>query len=350
MIDYRDIKYLDNMIDDSIIDPLTQVFSRTAIINIAKGLIKDNIPFTIMILDLDNFKQINDSFGHLSGDFILKSVGEKLKKFCYKDIYVGRYGGDEFLLLMSNVVEYDDVHHKLESLYERNKIFRKYYNDGLRDIYLTATLGCAKYPDDEKDYEKLFAKADKALYRGKIKGRNCYIIYVESKHKDIVVHEKAEGSLIKLFNSSKRLFDIYKGKKQIIKSTVDFLYSHLHCSYVYFLTNERTYITNYNDEEKRAIEYYELHLEKILNGDTIFFETPLTKYKANDEALANFLNSKAIQSIMVSKLKTYKTNYGYLIIAEKEITRIWQEHEIALVMYVSTLLEMELMNIDKDLN
>ena len=51
---------------------------------------------------------------------------------------------------------------------------------------------------------------------------------------------------------------------------------------------------------------------------------------------------------MVSKIKTYKMNYGYLVIAEKEITRIWQEHEIALVMYVSTLLEMELMNIDKD--
>ena len=342
--DYSDVKYLIDVNPDIAIDPLTKVFSRTAILKIAEGLVNDKIPFTMMILDLDNFKQVNDSFGHLSGDFILESIGQGLKKFCYIQTYVGRYGGDEFLLLMPNVTEYDDVHKHLESLYERNKIFRRYYNDGLRDIYCTATLGCASFPKDETSYEGVFNKADKALYRGKLKGRNCYIIYVESKHKDIVVHEKVEGSLVNTFNSIKRLFDIDKGKKHIIKSTVDYIYSHLHCSRVYFLTDERTYITNYNDDEKMAVNYFEPHLEMVLRGDTIFYETPLTKYKESDPKFRDWVNERGIQSLIIAKLKTYGRCYGYFIICENQITRIWQDNEIALVMYISTLLEMELMS------
>ena len=245
--DYNEIKYLSGTDDEVVIDQLTVLFNRNQIIRIANGLIEDKIPFTLMILDLDNFKQINDSFGHLSGDFILKSIGENLKKYCFGTHYVGRYGGDEFLLILPNVVDYDDVHKACESLFERNVIFRRYYNDGTRDIYVTATVGCAKFPEDDKNYEDLFTKADKALYRGKTKGRNCYIMYVESKHKNIVIHEKAEGSLLRNFNSVKRMFDIYRGKEQIIKSTVDFLYSELHCSYVYYLTPENTILSNYSD-------------------------------------------------------------------------------------------------------
>ena len=343
--DFSDIKYIDTDDDELVVDQLTRVLNRNTIIRIAKGLIEDKTPFTLMILDIDNFKNINDSFGHLSGDFILKSVGMNLKELCYEKYYVGRYGGDEFLILIPNVKEYDDIHAILEKIYERNKIFRRYYNDGKRDIFVTATLGCATYPNDEEIYEKLFDKADKALYRGKTKGRNCYIIYVESKHKNIVVHEKAESSLISSFNSIKRIFDMDKGKNKehIIKSIVDFLYSHLHCSNVYFLTEDRKYICNYRDDAKMVMYVYEPHLDMLLNGDTIFYKTPLTQYKKNDPALNDFINEKHIHSMMVSKLQTYDKNYGYLLICEKEITRIWQENEIALVMYVSSLLEMELM-------
>jgi diguanylate cyclase (GGDEF)-like protein len=340
--DYEEIKYVSGETEEVVIDQLTGIFNRNQIISIANGLIEDKTPFTLMILDLDNFKQINDSFGHLSGDFILKSIGEKLKEYCFGNIYVGRYGGDEFLLLLPNVVDYDDVHKTCEKLFERNKIFRRYYNDGIRDIYVTATVGCAKYPEDDSNYEELFTKADKALYRGKTKGRNCYIIYVESKHKNIVIHEKAEGSLLRNFNSVKRMFDIYRGKEQILKSTVDFLYSELHCSYVYYLSPESTVLCNYSDNIKYTGERYDIHLELLLNGDSLFFETPLTKFKAQDPILRDFIEEHGIQSMLVSKLETHGRNFGYIVIFEREITRIWQETEIALVMYVSALLELEL--------
>ncbi len=345
--DIEEIEYLKGESVDHIIDSLTEVISRPYIISIAKKVMEDKIPFTIMILDLDNFKQINDSFGHLSGDFILKSIGKALIDYCYKRAYIGRYGGDEFLLLIPHIVEYDDVHLFLEGLYEKGKIFRRYYNDGLRDIYVTASLGCAKFPEDSSNYEELFTKADKALYRGKIKGRNCYIIYVESKHKDIVIREKAEGSLIEHFNGVSRLFDIYKGKNQIIKYTMDFLYSELHCSGAYFLTTNRKLISNKDDEPKNTGHIFEPHLEMLLKGDKIFYETPLLKYKLDDPVLRDFVDRRSIHSVMIAKLETYGKLYGYIMICEKQITRVWQESEVALLMYVAALLEMELMNSTK---
>jgi len=346
-LDYRKIELLKNEQEELVIDSLTHVISRQFIIKIAKKLIEDNKPFTLMILDLDNFKHINDTYGHLSGDFILNTAGEAIISYCQDKAYVGRYGGDEFLILLPNKIEYDDVHTFLEGLYERGKIFRKYYNDGERDIYLTATLGCATFPKDSEGFEELFTKADKALYRGKTKGRNCFIIYLDSKHKDIIVRENVEGSIIYSFNSAKRLFDIYKGKSSIIKNTMDYLYTQLHCSAAVFLTPDKKIITNYYDKPKATGLLFEPHLEMLLNGDDIFYESPLTRVKKADPVFEFYVNENGILSLLVSKLVAHGKCYGYIIIYEKQITRIWQESEIALIMFISELLKIELINLEK---
>lgn len=342
----QEIKWLKDDDPDYIIDPLTEIINRNYILKIGNGLVEDKIPFSLIILDLDNFKQINDSYGHMSGDFILKSVGEELVKNYAGEIYIGRFGGDEMLLLLPNVTEYDDVHTFLEGLYEKNKIFRRYYNDGQRDIYLTATSGCATFPNDAKSFDELFQKADKALYRGKTKGRNCYIIYVESKHKDIVVREKAEGSLIEHFKSAIRLFDIYKGDR-VIKNTMDFLYSELHCSGVYFLNADNKILSNKDNHFKATAYSFKPHFEMLLGDDKVFYASPLTKYKLEDKELSDFVNQRNIQSILIVKLETFNKYIGYIMIYEKEITRVWQEQEVALVMYVASLLELQITHLIK---
>ena len=341
MAKLNEIKWLKDEDPDYIIDPLTQIINRKFILKIANGLVEDKIPFALMILDLDNFKQINDSYGHLAGDFILKSIGEALVNYYSKEIFIGRYGGDEILLLIPNLINYEDVHSFLEGLYTKDKVLRKYYNDGIRDIYLTASLGCASYPNDADNFEDLFSKADKALYRGKTKGRNCYIIYVEEKHKDIVVREKSEGSLIEHFKSATRIFDIYRDKKYI-KHMMDFLYSELHCSGAYFLTSNDEIISFKDEKAIKTNVDYKPHLEGLLRGDSIFYQTPLSKFKQNDKELRDFLEKRSIQSVLIVKLDTFGIFNGYIMICEKEITRVWQESEIALVMYVASLLELKL--------
>ena len=189
--------------------------------------------------------------------------------------------------------------------------------------------------------------ADKALYRGKTKGRNCFIIYVESKHKDIIIHENPEGSIILLFNAAKRLFDIYKGKDTIVKNTMDFIYTKLHCSGVAFLTPDRKLITSYNEQPKSTGLLFEPHLELLLNGDDLFYECPLSRVKSIDPVFSKYANDNLILSLMVSKLSAHDKCYGYIMIFEKQITRIWQETEIALIMFISELLKIELIKLNK---
>ena len=343
-LDLRDIPYFKEMNAEFVVDSLTQVISRQYIIELTNKLIEENTKFTMMILDIDNFKHVNDAYGHLSGDFILRSIGEGLLAFCCRSAYVGRYGGDEFLLIVPGIIVYEDIHKFLESMYEKGRIFRRIYNDSMNDIFVTATLGCATYPNDGNTFEEVFNKADKALYRGKIKGRNCYIIYVESKHSNIVVREKTESTLIDKYNAVKRLFDAYKNDSKKIKYIVDFLCNELHCTEVCFLTNDHSLISSKHKDVRATSIMYEPHLELLLKGDKFFYDMPLTKYKKNDMEFSAYAASHNIHGLIVAKVGTRTCQYGYFMIYESEIERVWQESEIALVMYATALLEIELIN------
>lgn len=330
--------------NDNSYDSLTGVISRKVIIEIANKLIANKTPFTFMILDLDNFKHINDSFGHLVGDSVLSSATASLMELIDNTAYVGRFGGDEFIIIVPNLTDYDEIYNYITNIYGKGKIFRKYYNVGPQDIYLTATLGCATFPNDSDNYEDLFNKADKALYRGKTKGRNCYIIYVESKHGNIVVQNKDYITFVEKLKSVRRVFEIYHTVEEVQKALVDFLYSEFHCTSVYLLLPNQKFYSNSSDKLRTSSLNVEPHLEILLNSDSIFYDTPLTKYKDADPMLNNYVEEKGIQSLIISKVKYGDYHYGYILILENSISRVWQEREVALVMYASSLLELALKN------
>ena len=102
--DYFKDKDLSNRIDF-----LTNVLNRQTAFDYVNYLIEHNIPFTVCVSDIDNFKNINDTYGHLVGDRILKGVAYLFEN-CIKDKgVVGRFGGDEFIFIFENITEYDDV-------------------------------------------------------------------------------------------------------------------------------------------------------------------------------------------------------------------------------------------------
>lgn len=325
-----------------VLDSLTGVISRQYILDFARKLVNEKVPFAMCMMDLDNFKYINDSYGHKAGDICLKTIAEGLVNSIGEDGLVGRFGGDEFIILYLKSNAYEDVHLLFEHLYGEGGAVRRFlYIENVR-VFITATTGSASFPKDASDYNELFLKMDKALYRGKSKGRNCYIIYVHDKHKNIVIREKADGSAVERFNSAVRLFDIYKNENNIIKFTLDYLYSELHCSGAYFLTPEGKIYSNKDDNYKTTGYLIRPHIEMLLKDDKVFYETPLTKYKAEDPILRDFLESRAIQSILIVRLETFNLLNGFILIYENEITRVWQENEVTLVMYVSALLELQL--------
>ncbi len=128
----------------------------------------------LMFLDLDKFKTVNDTLGHLAGDQLLKSVAERLKHCVRSSDTVCRQGGDEFLILLDDIHSIDDVSLVAE------KIMRAMSNPhrlGEIDEIITFSIGAAMYPDDAPDDEMLMRCADLAMYRAKECGRNHFCLF-----------------------------------------------------------------------------------------------------------------------------------------------------------------------------
>jgi len=128
----------------------------------------------VMFLDLDRFKVINDTLGHTYGDQALKAVAERLKGCVRESDTVSRWGGDEFIFIITNIIQPQDV------AFIAHKIFNEMsspFQLEERKVYITPTIGIALYPLDASDAENLIKKADTAMYHGKERGRNTFKFY-----------------------------------------------------------------------------------------------------------------------------------------------------------------------------
>lgn len=135
---------------------------------------RQHTQFAVMYMDLDNFKDINDSCGHAIGDALLKTVAERLLDCVREGDTVARQGGDEFILLLTEVEGCDGAARVAEKL--RNAVSAPYSFDG-QELFVSTSIGIALYPDDGMTVNGLFKHADSAMYNAKQDGRNCYRFY-----------------------------------------------------------------------------------------------------------------------------------------------------------------------------
>ncbi|HEY6898008.1 MAG TPA: EAL domain-containing protein, partial [Rhodocyclaceae bacterium] len=131
---------------------------------------RSNLRFAVVFIDLDNFKDINDSLGHESGDLLLKGVAERLRKAVREQDTVARLGGDEFVILA------EDLHDgEAEVLVERCRdALCQPFRMKANELYVSASIGIAIYPEDGDEVGVLLQSADAAMYRAKQMGRNTY--------------------------------------------------------------------------------------------------------------------------------------------------------------------------------
>lgn len=124
----------------------------------------------MIVFDIDNFKRINDTRGHLIGDHAIKSVAKRILAHTRTNDIVGRVGGDEFVFLMKNVQDKKNIEMKVEQLMQSMEPTNE-------ENRITVSVGIAIYPKDGKDYEELFCHADEALYRSKRAGKNQWCFF-----------------------------------------------------------------------------------------------------------------------------------------------------------------------------
>lgn len=162
-------------------------------IAIANSKRRNNIT-AVLMLDLDHFKRVNDVLGYEYGDLLLKEVSKLLKYTIRETDTIARVGGNEFMFVLTDLIRSQNA------VYIANKIlgyFSKPFKLAERDVFISASIGMAFYPDDAEDLESLIKSADMAMNRAKHQGRNNYQLYSPEMNSRAFEQLSLESSLRK---------------------------------------------------------------------------------------------------------------------------------------------------------
>lgn len=324
------------------LDYLTGVLNREAFNSYVNYLIENNIPFTIALIDMDNFKTINDSYGHIIGDKVLIEYAEELKKGFKGLGVVGRFGGDEFLLVLEGMTKYDDIWNIFHNTY--TKIQSK-ESSSLKNEKVTFTSGVARFPTDGDNYLTLIEKMDKALYRGKVKEKCCFIIYLKEKHESIEIKSIMDKNIsdIDLIDKS---YDFLLNNKCSLEARINDLFTYLSNTLMF---NHLCIQTGYN------MKYERIHLlSRIRDFDPINYDLIDMNFNAHGvsalnnidylklikkDELYNEFKKQGIHSNLCISIKAYGKKYGFIRV-DHEKNRVWENHVIELLTIIARTIGM----------
>ncbi|OON93872.1 MAG: hypothetical protein ATN31_05040 [Candidatus Epulonipiscioides saccharophilum] len=155
-------------------DEFTGLYNKTTTIQLITHYLRSNIVGALIIVDLDNFKNVNDKISHSVGDEAIKEASRKLEQlFSSEYDIVGRFGGDEFIVFIKNEIEVIELEHKCKAI--GNLIDTTYKKDDIK-VRVTASIGVGIIKNEIISYEALFDRADQAVYLSKEKGKNTFTI------------------------------------------------------------------------------------------------------------------------------------------------------------------------------
>lgn len=187
-------------------DSLTGLPNRDKFANEIECLIesKNLDKFAIVFIDIDNFKYVNDTMGHIIGDELLKYIAVKLTSSLLEPDMAARLGGDEFGLLIRDFKNEEILMKKLERL--QNDLGNTWHS-GIREFFISMSMGAAIYPEDGCDGGALLKKSDIAMNVAKKEGKNKVLIYKENIHEDIMWHINMSNKLQKALDNKE--FELY---------------------------------------------------------------------------------------------------------------------------------------------
>lgn len=156
-------------------DPLTKLYNRRYFADVSKDILsiakRERYPICVIMADIDNFKTINDTYGHLAGDIVLKEISKRLKQISRKSDIIARYGGEEFIILIPNA-ELNGSQQFAEKI-RATIAYPPFKIDDKTSINVTISLGLTHlHIKEDSTIEDIFVRADKALYEAKNSGKN----------------------------------------------------------------------------------------------------------------------------------------------------------------------------------
>ena len=177
------------------IDFLTGLPNRAAFteyLEYSLSTLKKGHIISVMYIDLDNFKMINDTLGHSYGDELLIDCAERLRQATDKNDYLARFGGDEFIIMTENIINMWEYEEKIASI---QKVFAQPFVLSLKDFFVTASIGVAIAPKDSDNTQTLLRNVDVALYNAKGLGKNTISFYEDSLNEKIISKMETQSEL-----------------------------------------------------------------------------------------------------------------------------------------------------------
>lgn len=327
------------------LDPLTKLYERSVIEEYTIELVREKTPFIFCFVDIDNFKYINDSYGHKFGDKVLYEMAKTFLKVSKDEGVVARYGGDEFIFIYPGDYDYDQTWKKCYDILSAPKLIE---DEEVNKIGVTLTLGSARYPLNSKNIDGIIELSDKALYRGKMKGRNCFIIYLPEKHANINLKTERDKvvSSTYLHNLVYRYITDSKELKKGISNVFDYFVDYFMIDHLCLQDEEKMYC-ECQHPLCRNTPFYPLPYDELKNhfigNSAVFTKNVISEDDKASKVLTRLLND-GIYSIFYVRIKYKDKLYGYLRadLNNNDRGRIWQNLHKDILQVMANYIALEL--------
>ncbi len=365
-ISFQEISIIGNNKKVEATDFGTGLLSKKAITDYAKEKCKDpDNRIDLCILDIDNFKQINDSKGHSFGDKVLREVSEIITSIIGDNGKAGRIGGDELMLVIESAEDKNKLRSYLKPIRES---VENLYRDKDGFPIVTVSIGSANFPLFVDNYEALFNLADRMLYRAKNRGKNRYVMYNPDIHGKIidgvlleenkVVQDTPPQDKMKLMlgamdglfsNEQKTVYDILMDILATYELDEGYIFiGDLSKSYFGFRRTENTVLCSQNSmgrliENSVSIKYVtDPEFDKLFNSNGVLVvDSPEKQLARTGQAQAVF-SEKGIKHAFFFKLKMDDSE-GYLVLYNtRNLSRKFPQSDITDFTYLGKMIEIAL--------
>ncbi len=269
---------VDDYVQGNYLDSMTKTLNKKGITEYAEAAVAKETGVAVLMMDIDNFKNINDTYGHLFGDAVITAVADVIKKVIGKSGVAGRVGGDEFMVILENKGDEMALRNYLRGI---KMNVGALFSEKLGNNKITCSIGVSRSGVDSDNFRELYQIADKALYLAKEKGKNRYIIYKPEMHGAFRISEgDADLTDIKeAFYSENELFTFNRSLANLVLKGSGELSGVLeHMAHV--LTVSRVLV--FWGEKREVIGAYPLSLKKKKYNEDCFEQEEYMQLFLND--------------------------------------------------------------------